>query len=112
MAILLSLALLTAAALCEIASRYLAWQWLKAGWSPWAGVGAAAAIFASIALPVLQSQRFEFGRSTAGYGVLFVVLALGWSWRFDHQKPDAAELAGAGLCLVGLLLMMRGAGGR
>ena len=103
---LASLGLLVLAGLCEISARYLAWQWLRAGWRPLAGLLAAAAMFLSLMLPVFQGERFAFGRSSAAYGVLFVVLAFLWSWRIDRRIPDTFDLVGAALCLAGLSIMM------
>jgi small multidrug resistance family-3 protein len=103
---LASLVLLVLAGLCEIGARYLAWQWLRAGWKPISGIFAAAAIFLSLVLPVLQGERFAFGRSSAAYGALFVVLALLWSWGIDRKIPDRFDLIGAAFCIAGLSIMM------
>jgi small multidrug resistance family-3 protein len=95
-----------AAGLCEIGARYWAWKWLRAGWSVWFGLAASVAMLASLFIPVFQGQRFEFGRSSAAYGVNFVVLALLWSWRIDKKPLDAFDLIGAALCLSGMAVMM------
>jgi small multidrug resistance family-3 protein len=106
MKILASFILILVAGLCEISSRYFAWQWLKAGWGVAYGVLAAGLIFTSILLPIFQGGRFQFGRSTAAYGTLFVVLALLWSWRIDQKTPDIFDIIGASLCLAGISIMM------
>ncbi len=106
MAILISFGLILVAGLCEIGARYWAWQWLRAGWAFWYGLLASAAMLASLFIPVLQGERFQFGRSSAAYGVNFVVLALLWSWRVDKKPLDAFDLVGAALCLAGMGLMM------
>ncbi|MBI3552588.1 MAG: YnfA family protein [Elusimicrobia bacterium] len=106
MAIALSFGLILAAGLCEIGARYWAWQWLRAGWSFWFGVLASAAMLASLFIPVFQGERFQFGRSSAAYGVNFVLLALLWSWKIDRKPMDLFDFIGAALCLSGMVVMM------
>jgi len=103
---ILSFGLLLVAGLFEIVARWLGWGWLRRGWSGAWGVAAASAMIASLFLPALQEQHFEFGRSSAAYGVLFVVLALSWSWIVDRKPLDAADLIGSALCLAGLSILM------
>jgi len=103
---LFSFVLLIVAGLFEIVARWLGWGWLRRGWGATWGFAAAAAMLASLLLPALQEQHFEFGRSSAGYGVLFVVLALSWSWIVDRKPLDTADFIGSALCLVGLSIMM------
>ena len=106
MLIIKSLMLLLLAGLCEIGARYLAWQWFRAGWRPLSALLAATAMLLSLAIPIFQGGRFEFGRSSAAYGVLFVLLALLWSWRVDRKIPDIFDLVGAVFCIAGLSIMM------
>ncbi len=106
MAIALSFVLILIAGLCEIAARYCAWQWLRGGWAFWYGLLASAAMLASLFIPVFQGDRFQFGRSSAAYGVNFVVLALIWSWKIDRKPLDLYDMIGAALCLTGIGVMM------
>lgn len=101
-----SFLLLLVAGLCEIAARYLGWGWIRQGRGILWGVVGSAAMLASLFLPALQDKQFEFGRSSAAYGILFVVLALLWSWLIDRKSPDLYDVIGAALCLAGLSIIM------
>lgn len=37
-----------------------------------------------------------------------MVLSLMWGWRVDGWIPDRWDLLGAGLCLIGVLIIMFG----
>jgi len=37
---------------------------------------------------------------------VFVVLSLLWGWAADRVAPDRYDLAGAGLCLAGVAVIM------
>jgi len=51
-------------------------------------------------------QPAPFGRAYAAYGGVFVVLSLCWGWVTGGARPDRYDLAGMGLCLAGVALMM------
>ena len=51
-------------------------------------------------------QPAHFGRVYAAYGGVFVVLSLIWGWAVDRVSPDRYDVAGVGLCLAGVALMM------
>lgn len=57
-------------------------------------------------MPTLQPTHF--GRVYAAYGGVFVVLSLLWGWWLDGHRPDAADVAGALLCLVGVAVISTG----
>jgi small multidrug resistance family-3 protein len=54
-------------------------------------------------MPTLQPARF--GRVYAAYGGFFIALALLWGWWIDGQRPDAWDLVGASVALVGVLIL-------
>lgn len=54
-------------------------------------------------VPTLQPAHF--GRVYAAYGGFFIVLALLWGWWIDGQRPDGWDLIGAGVALVGVLIL-------
>ncbi len=91
MAIVQALALFVLAGLAEIGGGWLVWQWLREQ-RPWF-FGALGGLF---------------GRVYAAYGGVFVVLSLLWGWRIDNWAPDRWDLLGAGICLIGVLLIMFG----
>jgi small multidrug resistance family-3 protein len=99
-----SLALFTAAGLCEIGGGYLMWQWWRNGAALVVGVLGAAALVLYGLVPTYQPAHF--GRVYAAYGGVFVVLSLAWGWGVDRIKPDRFDLAGAALCLAGIGVIM------
>lgn len=92
------------AGLCEIGGGYLVWLWLRSGKSVWLGVLGGLILFLYGVIPTLQPA--SFGRVYAAYGGIFVVLALFWGWRVDQVMPDRYDLIGAGIALVGVLVIM------
>lgn len=99
MPILKALFLFGLAGLCEIGGGYLVWLWLREGRPGWYGLlgGAILTLYGVVA----TLQPAGFGRTYAAYGGIFIVLALLWEWRVDGQQPDAYDLAGAAICLIG-----------
>ena len=99
-----SIALFVLAGLCEIGGGYLVWLWLREG-KPfgYAGAGAALLMLYGV-IPTLQAAHF--GRVYAAYGGMFIVLALLWGWGADGTRPDAFDLAGAVICLIGMAVIM------
>jgi small multidrug resistance family-3 protein len=99
-----SLALFVVAGLCEIAGGWLVWQWLRAGRPGWWGLLGGLVLLLYGVIPTLQASHF--GRVYAAYGGFFIVLSLIWGWRVDGDRPDAADVAGAAIALVGVCVMM------
>ena len=56
-------------------------------------------------LPTLQPQSFDFARTYAAYGGLFIVFSLLWGRGVEGRAPDAPSLWGAALALVGALVI-------
>jgi small multidrug resistance family-3 protein len=48
----------------------------------------------------------HFGRILAAYGGVFVAGSLVWGMALDGFRPDRYDLAGAGLCLAGVGVIM------
>lgn len=101
-----SLLLSFAAGLCEIGGGYLVWLWLRTGRSAALGALGALTLFAYRVLPTLQPAGFDFGRVYAAYGGVFVVLSLLRGWGVDGHRPDAASVAGAAVCMIGVGIIM------
>jgi small multidrug resistance family-3 protein len=64
-------------------------------------------LFAYGVIPTLQSEP-AFGRVYAAYGGVFIVLALAWGWLIDGWRPDRFDLLGAGIALIGVLVIIWG----
>ena len=104
MPILLSIGLYVLAGLCEIGGGYLVWLWLREGRPLGCGIAGAAILILYGIIPTFQTAHF--GRVYAAYGGMFIVLSLLWGWAMDGMRPDRFDIMGAGLCLVGMVMIM------
>lgn len=52
-------------------------------------------------LPTLQPASFDFSRTYAAYGGLFIVLSVLWGKLVDGQQPNTPTLLGAFIALAG-----------
>lgn len=105
MAVARSLILFVAAALAEIGGAWLVWQGVREhrGWV-YAGLGVIAlGVYGFVA--TLQPDA-SFGRILAAYGGVFVAGSLAWGMVVDGFKPDRYDVAGAAICLVGVVVIM------
>lgn len=100
-----SLLLFGLAALAEIGGAWLIWQgvrehrgllFIAAGIMALAGYGFVAAF----------QPDPNFGRVLAAYGGIFVAGSLAWGVVVDKFRPDRFDLIGAGICLVGVAIIM------
>ncbi|WP_030454903.1 YnfA family protein [Herbidospora cretacea] len=105
MTIVRSLVLFALAAVAEIGGAWLVWQGVREDRGlVWAGAGVIAlGIYGFVA--TLQPSA-EFGRVLAAYGGVFVAGSLVWGVVFDGFRPDRWDLIGAGICLLGVLVIM------
>ena len=93
------------AGIAEIGGGYLIWQWLREGKPSYWGIigGLVLALYGVIA----TFQSFpSFGRVYAAYGGVFIVLSVLWGWGIDKKTPDLYDWVGAGICIVGVLVML------
>lgn len=105
MTVLQSIGLFVLAAISEIGGAYLVWQGVRRH------QGLAFVIAGVLALGlygfVATFQPFQhFGRILAAYGGVFVAGSLLWGVVFDGFRPDRFDLIGAGLCIVGVAVIM------
>lgn len=93
------------AGLAEIGGGYLIWLTLREGkpWY-WAVFGGGALVLYGI---ITAYQAFPtFGRVYAAYGGVFIVLSVLWGWGIDRKAPDLYDWIGAGICLIGVSVML------
>ncbi len=93
------------AGLAEIGGGYLIWLCLREGKPLYLGIfgGIAIVLYGVIA----KFQSFpSFGRVYAAYGGVFIVLSVLWGWGIDKKTPDLYDWVGAGICLVGVSVML------
>lgn len=101
------LILFTLAAFAELLGSWLVWQGLREHRGLlWLGAGFIASGLYPIAATFQPSP--EFGRILAAYGGIFIIAAFVWSGVFDGFRPDRYDLIGAGVCFVGVLVIMFG----
>ena len=91
-------------AIAEIVGCYLPYLWLRKGGSAWLLLPAAAslALFAWL----LTLHHTAAGRVYAAYGGVYVTVAIAWLWWVEAVKPTRWDLLGAGLCLLGMAVIM------
>ena len=100
-----SVGLFVVAAVAEIGGAWLVWQGLRAHRGPaWIGAGLVAlGIYGVVA--TLQPDA-NFGRVLAAYGGIFVAGSLTWGVVADGFRPDRYDIAGALICLLGVVVIM------
>ena len=100
-----SIALFIAAALAEIGGAYLVWVGVKQNRGLLFVLAGAVALTLYGVVAALQPSN-EFGRVLAAYGGVFIVGSLIWGVALDGFHPDRADIIGAGICLVGVAVIM------
>ena len=105
MTVVRSIALFVAAAIAEIGGAYLVWQGIRGRRGILFVVGGVLALGVYGLVATLQPFQ-HFGRILAAYGGVFVAGSLAWGVIFDGFRPDRFDLIGAGLCLVGVAVIM------
>jgi len=106
MVLLKALALFVVTAIAEIVGCYLPYLWLRKDGSAWLLVPAAAslALFAWL----LTLHPAASGRIYAAYGGVYVAVALVWLWRVDGVPVTTWDLAGVGITLTGMGVIVWG----
>jgi small multidrug resistance family-3 protein len=100
-----SILLLVLAAVAEIGGAWLVWQGVREHRGLlWIGAGVIA-LGAYGFVATLQPDA-HFGRILAAYGGVFVAASLAWGMAFDGFRPDRYDVAGAVVCLLGVVLIM------
>ncbi|MYZ51584.1 YnfA family protein [Malikia spinosa] len=99
-----TLLLFVATALAEIIGCYLPYLWLRQGRTAWLLLPAilSLALFAWL----LTLHETAAGRVYAAYGGVYVCVALVWLWAVDHVRPTVWDMAGVGVALLGMGIIM------
>jgi small multidrug resistance family-3 protein len=105
MAVARTLALFLLAAIAEIGGAWLVWQGVREHRGVAYTVGGIAALAGYGFVATLQADG-HFGRILAAYGGIFVAGSLAWGAVADGFRPDRFDLIGAGICLLGVLVIM------
>lgn len=99
------------AAFFEIAGCFAFWAWLRRGASPLVvllGIGSLIAF----GLTLTRVDSAFAGRAYAAYGGIYIAASLVWLWAAEGQRPTRPDLVGAGLAVIGALIIVRFAGAR
>ncbi len=93
-------------ALAEIIGCFLPFLWLRKGASAWLLFPAALSLALFVWLLTLHPAAS--GRVYAGYGGVYVVTAMLWLRFVDGVKLSHTDWLGAGVVLVGMLIIVYG----
>ncbi|CNF90748.1 Uncharacterised BCR%2C YnfA/UPF0060 family [Yersinia enterocolitica] len=93
-------------ALAEIIGCFLPYLWLRKGASMWLLLPAAASLALFVWLLTLHPAAS--GRVYAAYGGVYVATALIWVRVVDGVKLSLFDWVGAGVALVGMLIIVAG----
>ncbi|PTX55083.1 small multidrug resistance family-3 protein [Melghirimyces profundicolus] len=93
------------AGLAEIGGGYLVWLWLREGKSATWGLIGGLVLFLYGVIATFQAFP-SFGRVYAAYGGVFILLSVLWGWGIDQKTPDRYDWIGAGICLLGVVIML------
>jgi small multidrug resistance family-3 protein len=100
-----SIALFALAALAEIGGAWLIWQGVREHRGLLV-VGAGILALGAYGFVAIFQPDPHFGRILAAYGGVFVAGSLAWGVVVDGFRPDRFDLLGAGLCLLGVAVIM------
>lgn len=100
------IALYVATAAAEIVGCYLPYLWLRQGRSIALLMPAAVSLVLFVWLLTLHPQTA--GRTYAGYGGVYVVMALIWLWAVEGKTPDRWDLVGGIITLLGMAIIAFG----
>lgn len=100
-----SLAVFACAALLEIAGCFAFWAWLRKG-AP--GSAAALGVLSLIGFAVVltRADTAFAGRAYAAYGGIYIAASLLWLWGVEGQAPRGSDLIGAGLAILGAIVIV------
>jgi small multidrug resistance family-3 protein len=100
-----SIVLFVLAAVTEIGGAWLVWQGVRENKGLAFMAAGVVALGAYGFVATLQPDA-NFGRILAAYGGIFVAGSLLWGMLVDGFRPDRWDVWGAGICLVGVAVIM------
>lgn len=95
------------AVIAELGGVYAIWRWRRLSGPAWligAGLGA---LFLYALIQTFQPET-SFGRLYAGYAGVFLLGAMTWGWLIDGKQPDTADLLGAAIVFIGIVVILWG----
>src|SRR3990170_2619714 len=100
-----NLGLFALAAAFEIAGCFAFWLWLRRGVSPFVAVLGIVSLIAFAVVLTRVDSAFA-GRAYAAYGGIYIAASLTWLWLAEGQRPTVTDLIGAGIAIVGALVII------
>lgn len=100
-----SILLFALAAVAEIGGAWLVWQGVREN-KGLAFMSAGVVALGAYGFVATLQPDANFGRILAAYGGIFVAGSLLWGMAVDGFKPDRYDLIGAGVCLIGVAVIM------
>jgi len=100
-----TLAIYGFAALAEIAGCFAFWIWMRQGANALWLLPGLVSLAAFAWLLTLAPSDFA-GRAFAAYGGVYVAASLVWLWAAEGRRPDAWDLAGGAICMIGAALIL------
>ena len=93
------------AAFFEIAGCFAFWAWLRRGASIFVAVSGVLSLVA-FAVTLTRIDSVFAGRAYAAYGGIYIAASLMWLWLAEGQRPRTPDLIGAGIAIVGALVII------
>ena len=93
------------AAFFEIAGCFAFWWWLRRGAPPYIPVLGVASLVA-FAVALTRVDSVFAGRAYAAYGGIYIAASLVWLWLAEGQRPKSTDLIGAGIAIIGALVII------
>lgn len=93
------------AAILEIGGAWMVWQGVREH-RGLAWIGAGVVTLGAYGFVATFQPDPNFGRILAAYGGVFVAGSLLWAMIADRFRPDRYDLIGAGICLLGVAVIM------
>jgi small multidrug resistance family-3 protein len=103
-----NLTVFAAAAVLEIGGCFAFWAWLRLRASPFVVLVGTASLI-GFALALTRADTGFAGRAYAAYGGIYISASLLWLWLAEGQRPNTTDLLGAGLAILGTLVILAGA---
>lgn len=100
-----TLATYLVAAFAEIAGCFAFWGYFRLGkplW--WLGPGVVSLIIFAYALTRIDAEFA--GRAYAAYGGIYIAASLVWLWAVEGAAPDRWDVFGAGISVIGALIIL------
>lgn len=93
------------AAFFEIAGCFAFWAWLRRGASPFVAVLGVLSLVA-FAVTLTRVDSAFAGRAYAAYGGIYIAASLVWLWLAEGQRPRSTDVIGAGIAIVGAIVII------